>query len=143
MNLATIHNAVTAAGIPLISVQSPDGVAIQLLFEDSATAAQRQQAAAIAVQASAVVTPDWEALKIALRGSSLFAQAFSTTNQNAWALLLGTLNSNSESGDVGRLADFQFAIAQVRAGLTTDYTTAQLASLNALLTAAHFPLQIK
>jgi hypothetical protein len=86
--------------------------------------------------------PDWEALKTALRGSPLFAKAFSTGNQNAWALLLGTLNSNSAADDAGRLADFQFAIQMIRRGLATDYTPEQIQHFNALLTAAHFSLQI-
>jgi len=40
------------------------------------------------------------------------------------------------------MMDLVFAIAQVRAGLTVDFTPGQLASFNALLTAARFSFQL-
>jgi len=92
--------------------------------------------------AAAEPLPDWNGLVMALRGSDLFLVAFSTTNQNAWSLLLATLNSNSASDDAGRLHDFKFAIAQIRMGLAVDYTPSQLARFNALLMDCHFPVQV-
>lgn len=92
--------------------------------------------------AAAEPLPDWNGLVMALRGSDLFLVAFSTTNQNAWSLLLATLNSNSASDDAGRLHDFKFAIAQIRMGLAVDYTPSQLARFNALLMDCHFPVQL-
>ena len=81
---------------------------------------------------------DWQGLKTALRGSVFFALAFGTTNANAFSLLNSTFDSNS--ANEGKLQDLTFAIAQVRLGMPTDYTSAQLTELRALLEEYGFPV---
>ena len=81
---------------------------------------------------------DWQGLKDALRGSVFFALAFGTTNANAFTLLNSTFNSISSNE--GRLQDLTFAIAQVRLGMTVDYTEAQLTELRGLLAQYGFPI---
>ena len=81
---------------------------------------------------------DWQGLKNAMRGTVFFALAFGTTNANAFALLNSTFNSLSSNE--GRLLDLTFAIAQVRLGMTVDYTEAQLTELRGLLAQYGFPI---
>lgn len=86
--------------------------------------------------------PDWKKLYDRLRGSDLFAKAFSTTQTNALALLLATLNSNAPADDAGRLADFDFAIMVIRLGLAEDFTPEQVDRFNALLIDCDFPFLV-
>ena len=81
---------------------------------------------------------DWQGLKTALRGSVFFALAFGTTNSNAFSLLNSTFDSLSAND--GKLQDLTFAIAQVRLGMSPDYTSAQLTELRALLEEYGFPV---
>ena len=81
---------------------------------------------------------DWQGLKTALRGSVFFALAFGTTNANAFTLLNSTFDSNSAND--GKMQDLTFAIAQVRLGMSPDYTSAQLTELRALLEEYGFPV---
>ena len=92
---------------------------------------------------------DWQGLKTALRGSVFFALAFGTTNANAFSLLNSTFDSlskpneglvDSNSANEGKMQDLTFAIAQVRLGMPTDYTSGQLTELRALLEEYGFPV---
>jgi hypothetical protein len=86
--------------------------------------------------------PHWGALYDRLRGSDLFAKAFSTSQTNALALLLSTLNSNAPAADAGRLADFDFAIMVIRLGLAEDFTLEQVDRFNQLLLECDFPFLV-
>jgi hypothetical protein len=78
--------------------------------------------------------PDWDGLINQLRATALFGKAASTSNTNAFTVLMAALNSNAAANDPGRLADFQYAIAQVRKGLLlNDFTTAEISQFNQIL----------
>lgn len=85
------------------------------------------------------VPPDqkWRQLKNALRGSDLFGLAATTASSNAFSLLLSVFESRDSDSD--RLADLQYAIALVRAGLATDYTPEQLGRFRAILADCGLP----
>ena len=81
---------------------------------------------------------DWQGLKNAMRGTVFFGMAIGTANANAFSLMLATLDSGSP--DEGRLQDFVFAVAAVRAGMPVDYTAPQLSELRGLLEQYGFPV---
>lgn len=87
--------------------------------------------------------PNWIELSNALRGSSLFAKAYGTTSQNGWSLLLSALDRAVSPNDPGRLADFQFAIGQIRLGLTEDFTIEEIEAFNVLLEENNFPFTVE
>ena len=80
---------------------------------------------------------DWQGLKNELRGTAFFATALSTSNSNAFALLMSTFDSASPNES--KIQDFAFAIQVVRAGLTVDLTEQQLTEFRELLTQHGFP----
>lgn len=142
MDLVVIHRAMVAAGIPLVSVESPDGVKIVLRFADTVTVDQRQQAQVIADQLKTAVVPDYDRFKALLRGGGLFAAALSTTDEKAWAVLLTTIESGDEPTDAGRMADFYWSLHQVYAGLPEPLVAEQLQQLNGHLAACGFGFKL-
>lgn len=142
MNLASIHDAILAAGLPLVSVESPDGTAIVLRFSPGATSEQQQQAQTIAAQLAAKPSPNYARFKDLLRGSGLFEKSLQTTDEKAWTVLISTIDSNEPESDAGRLADFQWSLVQVVAGLLLPLSTAQRQQLNSILTDCGFGFQL-
>jgi hypothetical protein len=125
-------------------VEVPDEYEAQLLQPGEKTLTRDDQIVlTVATPPSLPTVPNWEQLKNQLRATELFGKAFSTTNQNAWSLLLATLNSNSVADDAGRLADFEFAIGQIRLGLANDFTPEQLEQFNQILEECGFGVRVE
>jgi hypothetical protein len=80
---------------------------------------------------------NWQGLETSLRNTDLFAIAYGSPDARAFNLLLYAF-SNTTGTDVARLADLQFAIAQIRASLPEDYTAEQLQHFRDVLTANGF-----
>lgn len=80
--------------------------------------------------------PDWEGLYSRLRSSTVFQKSFSTSSANGWALLLTTLGTTHNEQDL------RFALSQVRAGLTVDFTAEDLSWINQKLEEHHFSLRL-
>jgi len=81
---------------------------------------------------------DWQGLKNAMRGSPFFGMAIGTSNTNAFSLMLSTFDSGSTNE--GKMQDFVFAVAGVRAGMPVDYSEEQLMVLRSLLEEYGFPV---
>ena len=141
-DLAVIHNALLAAGLPVVSVESPDGRMIGIVLAAGSTPSQQEQADAIAAQFAALPVPDYERFKDLLRGGGLFATALGTTQEKAWTVLLSTIESKESDSDPGRLADFAWSLSQVIAGLPAPLSAPQLQRLNEILTMCGFGFQL-
>lgn len=137
-----MHQAIAAAGIPLVGVESSDALAFVLHFGEAATTEQRVQAHAIAEQISAASTPDYQRFKDLLRGGGLFALALGTNDSKAWTVLLSAIESNAPDHDFYRIQDFQWALFQVVAGLPVALTPEQTQQLNGILTECGFGFQL-
>lgn len=87
----------------------------------------------------AVTNPEdkWSKLDRDLSNTDLFAIAYSSDNHRARDLMFYAF-ANSQADDDRRLADFQFAISQIRATLPVDYTPAQLQQFRDVLSANGF-----
>lgn len=91
---------------------------------------------ALALQ-TAEPTTNWRKLQDTLRGSIAFGRAMATSNTNAWALLLFALGT-SHSVD-----DLNFAIAQVRSGMSSDFTAEEIEFINTALSDSGFDLRLE
>ena len=78
--------------------------------------------------------PDWERL---LRSSGAFVpKAQTTTNTNAFTLLVGALTS------IRTVGYLEMSLAQVRTGMPVPYTASEIKALNKLFSDCSIPLTI-
>ena len=91
---------------------------------------------ALALQ-TAEPTANWRRLQDSLRGTIAFGKAMQTSNTNAWSLLLFALGT-SRSVD-----DLSFAIVQVRAGMSEDFTASEIEFINTALSESGFDLRLE
>lgn len=112
------------------------------IYQAAWTAAQEAEASAIVAPQK---LPRWADLEAWLNGSELFAKAYSVSNQaaGAWSLLLKSIDSSLPADNPNRLANFVFAIEQIRFVLgQNDFTTEQIEQFNEKLAEYDFELTI-
>ncbi len=79
------------------------------------------------IKAANPVVADWDKLQATLRKTSEFGKAMTTTNTNAWSLLLFALGTSRN------VDDLSFAVEGVRTGLAEDFTADEIKTLNKTL----------